>query len=274
MTVIYLNSKPIKKLQFPNRESLIRDTIPYPENNIVELKFRGNQDLVHLLFVKKQLDELGVPASLFVWYMPYSRMDRKIDGDMFTLKYICEFVADLNFVRIVVVEPHSSVTVQLLENFGQNVSCVYPTLEWLPTVMAKMSFNPDYDTVVLPDKNAADRYQNLDCKTVILAKIRNPKTGRILDMKLVDGQVNFGSKCLILDDICSKGGTFLRAGQILRDAGAASVALLVTHLEAAVFRGKLLNEISPIDKIFASQSLTNRKHLKIDYLKLEVNRYV
>jgi ribose-phosphate pyrophosphokinase len=272
--MILLNSQPIKKLQFPNHETLMRDLVPDPTRNIVELKFRNNQDLVHLMFVKKQLDELGVPATLFAWYMPYSRMDRKIDGDMFTLKYICQFIAGLNFEQIIIVEPHSAETVKLLENLGQNVRWVCPVLKWLPQVMAKIDFDLAVDAVVLPDKNAAKRYRDIGYRTVVLSKRRNLKTGRILDLELVEGKVNPGSKCLILDDLCSKGGTFKWAGQILRAAGAAEISLLVTHLESAVFRGQLLQSDSPIGQIFASRSLTNCKHPKIEYLEMEVDDYV
>ncbi|MCL2869256.1 ribose-phosphate pyrophosphokinase [Candidatus Saccharibacteria bacterium] len=270
--MLVLNGTLLEDLYFPNNEAFIPDPTKLVRTcNRLELKYRSDNDLVRLMFVKRRLDELGVLCNLFIWYMPYCRMDRKIDDRLFTLKYVCEFMNNLKFDSITVVEPHSPATLELLT--GAKV--VYPSQDWLSQVITDMGFDTDTDSLVLPDKGALNRYRNLpNYNLCFLSKQRDPITAKISGMQLTNGQIIPGSKCLIIDDLCSRGSTFMLAGKLLKELGAKSISLLVTHLERNVFTGQLLDANSPIDKVYASQSLMEEPHEKIQYLEMEVDRYV
>jgi len=274
--MLLLNGKIIEIKEFPNREAKITDFTCRPDKNTIELKYEDDRDLTRLWFVKKRIDDLGAEASLFMWYMPYSRMDRQIEGDLFTLKYICDFLAKLNFKHIVILDPHSDATSDLLAEHNLSFSTV--RIDWLTQVMANIDFDPKFDAIVLPDKGAAKRYSHDELEqfknVCVFDKKRDPITGRIESIEMIDGHINPGCKCIIMDDLCSKGGTFLATGQILRKSGASFVALSVTHLEPSVQNGKLLTDESPIDVIYASRSMPEVIHDRIKYLEVEVDNYV
>lgn len=268
--MIKLNGRKLRTEQFPNNETKVKDLESFivEGENILEFKYSSDEDMTILLFAKKRLDELEVPCTLFVWYMPYSRMDRKIEGDLFTLKYTCEFINDLNFIKVVVMEPHSDRTMQMLER----ATAVYPVKDWLPIVQEEIGFSEN-DHIVFPDKGAAARYADCDYENVcIMQKRRNPTTGDIEDMYLKEGKVNPGSKCIIIDDLCSQGGTFSWASSILKSLGASEVYLIVSHCESTIFKGKLLTQ-DLVSRIYTSKSIMGKKHPKIRYMTVDVKKY-
>ena len=266
--MVKLNGKQIVTERFPNNETKVKDFEEYikKEENILEFKYITDADLVTLMFVKQRIDEVKVPCTLFIWYMPYSRMDRKIEGDLFTLKYTCDFINWLKFTKVVVMEPHSAKTIKMLEK----VQPIYPVKDWVKA--EKLS---NQVQVVFPDKGAAARYANSSYKNVcIMEKKRNPITGVIENMCIKEGTVIPGSKCIIIDDLCSKGGTFAWAGSILKDEGASEVVLVVSHCEETIFEGTLLKENSPISMVYTSTSIMDKKHPKIKYMDVDVASYV
>lgn len=262
--MIKLNNTVVEVSTFPNNESLIKDFEP-GKLAIVDFTFETNSSLIELYFVKSRLDELGVPAKLFIQYMPYSRMDRQIPGDLFTLKYISKFIADMRFDRIAVVEPHSDETVRLLTHYGANVEAIYPTKDWLALWAITTLSRKDH--VVFPDSGAKLRYADLDQyllpNLLTYAKKRDPHTGQILSIDLDEGNVIKGSTCVIVDDLCSKGGTFMGVATDLKRRGAKEIILLVAHTEDTVFDGALLKDGSPIDEIVTSNSILTKEHDKI-----------
>ena len=282
--MLKLNGQKIKVEHFPNNETMVKnlEKCIRPGQNVLEFKYYDDSEFVKLMFVKKRLDELKVACTLFIWYMAYSRMDRKIEGDLFTLQYVCEFMNSLNFERIIVMEPHSQPTLNLLER----AEAIYPVNDWLEAIKKDIGFDEERDHVVFPDKGAAARYidsnyeeipENSPYKNVcVFAKERNPFTGQIMNMKIKHGAVNLGSKCIIIDDLCSKGGTFAWAGSILKAAGASEVYLVVSHCEKTVFYGQLLKNDSPIDRIYTSDSMMGKRknHPKIRYMDVDVAGYV
>lgn len=269
--MIRLNDKLIQTATFPNKETKISDFESWilPEN-VLEFFYREDGDLIHLLFVKSFLAESAVKCTLLIHYMPYSRMDRKLTGDLFTLKYVCQFINSMNFDQVCVVEPHSRVTMDLLDRS----SPVFPVLDWLAQVKLAMAFSEN-DRIIFPDKGAAARYQDAGLSQVcVFEKTRNPSTGRIEGMFLKEGDLPVGANCLIIDDLCSKGGTFLAVGSLLKDLGAQRINLLVTHCEETIFAGKLLDEGSPISQIYTSNSMMHIAHPQLQYLTLNLENYV
>ncbi len=259
--MIKINGKELEIQKFPNYETKIKDFEDLVQSrNVIELKYWDDNDLFYLWLIKKRLDELSGHTDLVIQYMPYSRMDRKISGDLFALKYVTEMINYLKFNSVVIIEPHSNITLNLIDNSR----AVYPVLDWLDEIKT----NYQIDKVVLPDTGAAKRY---DIKgALVFEKVRDPETGKILEMKLTKGEVEAGDRLLMIDDLCSKGGTFAWSGQILKNMGAAEVYLAVAHCEETIFHGVLLNSDSPIEKIFCSTSMMDRRHQKIVYKDVNI----
>lgn len=261
--MIYLNDKKINIKKFPNGESLIsaEDLNISEEINIIKLKFESDNDITHLIFLKGHLDELKVRCKLIIAYMPYSRMDRTEGMTVFTLKYLCKLINNLNFEDVSIYEPHSDVSVALLDR----VKVINMSEMLTNKVLKKFVDEKEPVYLVYPDAGAAKRYgKQIEYGKVLTAnKERDFKTGFInkLDINGTVESKNF--KAIIVDDLCSKGGTFILTATKLREMGASEICLVVTHCEDTIFDGDILkNDL--ITKVFTTNSILSKLHEKLE----------
>lgn len=70
---------------------------------------------------------------------------------------------------------------------------------------------------------------------------------------------------LIVDDICSKGGTFYHSAKALKAAGAKSVSLYVTHCESSITVGDLAASDGLVDHVYTTKSIFPEKLFKDGY---------
>lgn len=270
--MIMLNGNKIKIKMFPNGETLIDNvevlSFVNTYHNTIEFKYESDGDLIHLMLVKKYLDNQDIVASLIIYYMPYSRMDRSENGSVFTLKYISEFINDLNFLKVTIIEPHSDVTPALVNKSDS----LYINFDLLPKVIDEINFDIEEDYIMFPDQGAARRYKSMKFKNELIGhKHRDFQTGKIQGLEVVGSAIYNPNKVIIVDDLSSFGGTFLYSGNVLKELGFKEIYLLVAHAENSIFKGDLLKEGSPITKIFATDSILSedKRHdkLKVFHLK-------
>lgn len=186
-------------------------------------------------------------------HMPYvlnARMDRiKSDTECFTLKWFCNMVNALDFDEVRIFDVHSDVTPALLGHV-RNIS---PDEE---VRCAIESWSPDI--VFYPDAGAAKRYGSFGIPILYGNKARDWKTGKIEKLDIMGDEDAIcrlsGSRVLIVDDISSYGGTFHHSARTLRQAGAKSISLYVSHAEKNIFAGKLFEE-NDIEKLYTTDSL-------------------
>jgi ribose-phosphate pyrophosphokinase len=259
--VILLNGKVVEFGNYPNGETLMPEIDSSPPVGTlvhrVEFRYETDADLIHLFLLGSHL---GSPKTLTITYMPYSRMDRAVGDHCFSLEYIAEFINAMEFNVVSVIEPHSDVTLFWLDN----AEAVYVSEELVPGwVFPEVGFDRDLDYVVFPDEGARTRYADClseEVRTITAVKERDFDTGEITSIEVakVDQYglpVREGAKAVIWDDLCSRGGTFMGVGQQLKDMGFAEVHLYVTHIESAALDGPLLAEGSPIDSVFATDTM-------------------
>jgi ribose-phosphate pyrophosphokinase len=122
------------------------------------------------------------------------------------------------------------------------------------------------EALFFPDEGAMKRYADLfkDMPYAFGMKKRDWKTGQIQGLDLVNPENIVDKKVLIVDDICSRGGTFYHSAKALKAAGAKEVALYVTHLEETVLSGEL-PEYGLIDRIYTTPSIFPAN--KVDKIK-------
>lgn len=214
----------------------------------VFFKWESDADLIHLYMFTKYIEQLGIKDKaefLDIAYVPYSRMDRVEEGhsNMFSLKYIAEFINSLNYKSVWVAEPHSPVTEKLIKNsFAVDV-----TIKLLSQYI-EMSEKPV--TIVLPDKGAYDRYlfdvervltiSNVRGYSIVYGeKERDFETGKIEGIKIIKDDNIIYDNCIILDDLTSYGGTFVGCKKALDNLEVDSVSLILTHAEKVFMDGKL-----------------------------------
>jgi len=272
--MIKINGEAIIIGKFPNKEihiekekikHLVKKNRNYnktkPTHIAMTLKYENDSDLIHLMFIKAELDRLypTVSKTLYITYMPYSRMDRENDVYIFTLKYISKFINDMGFEAITVEEPHSDVCLALLDS----CNAIYITKDYLQDVITSVGFDVKKDYLFFPDAGAQKRYSDLTgFKTLVGYKERDMRTGRITKYDVIGDIEKKGSKIIILDDLSSKGGTFLLAAEKLKERGAGDIYLFVGHTEQTIFNGAVLNT-DLIKKVITSDSMNRETDEKI-----------
>lgn len=258
--MIKVNGVEMETTWFPNGEMKVSDFEVKPMNGVT-MSWENSNDLIMLMFIKKHIDDFRGNAVLTLTHMPYSRMDRRIEGSVFTLKYICDFINYLQFTSIELYGAHSDVAPALLDRCN-NVEIVERVLEDARILSGQFFF---------PDAGAQKRFSFLGNMNtdVVGFKKRNVLTGHI-DKYDILGEVVPGGTVVIIDDLCSKGGTFELASKCLKEAGAGDIYLVVGHCEYSIFSGGILSQGSSIKKVFTSNSMLD---VRYSGSKLEIFNY-
>ena len=223
--------------------------------------FENVEEQVVLYNLVKHLRSFAVDQGAMVLCLPYvpnARMDRVHNPtEVFTLKYFADFINDLNFDRVLVLDPHSDVTPALINR------CVIGYVKDAVNVAMQ-----EQQTQVLcfPDAGAFKRYHDEFpyAASVYCDKVRDWKSGKLKGMRLAgDPEMVKDKRVMIVDDICSRGGTFILAANALLEAGASEVCLFVTHCENSIFAGAVLTKGSPIKHVYTTNSLHHAEHDKL-----------
>ena len=134
------------------------------------------------------------------------------------------------------------------------------------------SIDLDYtDYILFPDAGAQKRYKGLlkkcDLIPLVAEKVRDFKTGEIIGLEILGAKDLDEARVLILDDLCSAGGSFYYSAMALKEINAGSVYLAITHCENTIHKGKLLSG-NEIERIFTTNSILTQGHKKIEILNV------
>lgn len=262
--MIKINNEIFNKQHFPDKTQLLKfntENLKFPI--VITWHYENDEELFTLICIKKHLDEHSQILSfirLDLVYLPNGRMDRvKNKEDIFTLKYFCEIINSLNFNEVRVLDAHSNVGLALLDRVRE----IKPW-DYIEKAIHKIPVDRDL-VAFYPDEGAMKRYSGGICLPFAFGvKRRNWETGAIEGLDLMgDTEAINGRDVIIIDDICSKGGTFYHSAKRLKEAGAANIYLYVTHCENTIHEGELLKEDSLIKHIFTTNSLLTASNEKI-----------
>ena len=262
--MIRYNDKPVELNHFPDGTLLLKETVDEPEEVVISWNFETNEEMVALYFLVKHFRAQGVKQLVLdLPYIPNARQDRvKTPEDVFTLKYFAEFINSLGFDEVIVLDPHSYVSEALFDNLR-----IETPEEYVGYVIERMGGTENL-LLFFPDEGAMKRYSAMfDLPYVFGIKKRDWTTGEILGLD-VAGRTELiaGSKILIIDDICSKGGTFFHSAKALKALGAGEISLYISHCESSIFEGELLTT-DWISRVYTTDSIFTGNHEKITVLK-------
>jgi len=252
--MLKLNEKNVEFGQFPNREfNLPIKNLYLLRESMLEFIYQDNDDIVKLMLMKSFLDSMNVKTTLYIYNLPYSRMDRANGHYAVSVDAICALINSLGFQKTIVREPHSNVSMELLKNSVADM--------WCGQQMTNVLESLKYESVFFPDYGAMNRYKDFasfdEISVAFGAKERDFETGAITSYKVVG---DLGKKVLIVDDLCSRGGTFVQASKQLKQRGVEKVSLLVSYCEENVFTGELFDHI---EKLFVSKEIPLTAHNQI-----------
>lgn len=250
---------------FPDNTPLIK-IIEAPSNFYrVIWKYEGMEELFTVYSIGRHI-KLTFPQSLTELSMPYipnARMDREEDfKDVFTLKYFAEIINAAKFDNVKVLDPHSDVSTALIDAVSQIP--VSPIVE-----KAITASNTDIQLAFYPDAGAAKRYSKLiKLPYAYGSKNRDWETGEIKSLEIsgVSSDIE-GKNIMIIDDICSAGGTFYYSAKKLKEIGAGKIFLYVSHLENTILEHMDRLE-GLIEHIFTTDSIFTGNHEKITIVEM------
>lgn len=220
---------PYSRFTFPGGEvqvKLEKSLEIYRQVNI-RADLRNAQDIMALLMLTDAIRQSspGMPISLVMPYIPYSRQDRVCDsGEALAIKVFAGLINSQNYTSVLVWDSHSDVAVALLDRCRN----VEPSalVRDVPVVT---------EILVSPDAGANKKIFKLakaygdTFKQVIRAdKVRDVKTGAITDTIVYCDDLR-GQNVLIVDDICDGGRTFIELAAKLKEKNAGKIYLYVTH---------------------------------------------
>ncbi|TDQ30169.1 ribose-phosphate diphosphokinase [Tenacibaculum caenipelagi] len=190
-------------------------------------RIQSFNDIGTLLLATNALKNMGIKKLHVVLpYFPAARQDRlMVSGEPLSVKVYADIINAQNYESVTIFDPHSEVTPALLNNCK-----VVDNHKFIEKITQQLSddlllISPDGGALKKIYKVAAhlQNYEVVEC-----SKSRNVKTGQLTGFKVYADDLQ-GKDCLIVDDICDGGGTFLGLAKELKAKNAGNLYLAVSH---------------------------------------------
>jgi ribose-phosphate pyrophosphokinase len=171
-------------------------------------------------------------------------------------------INNLGFEKVTILDAHSEVTPALIDNC-EAVS----NHNFIKQVIEKIGINVK---LISPDGGALKKIYKVSAfldgiEVVECSKSRDVKTGRLEGFKVYADDLS-GQDCLIIDDICDGGGTFIGLANELRKKNSGKLYLAITH---GIF-SKGFDELENcFTQIFTTNSVKELNHACLTQIKLD-----
>jgi ribose-phosphate pyrophosphokinase len=208
---------------YPSGETHLKKIVLGDGLGTIRADVRNFNDLCDVVVANRLMKRIynDVEIEWYIPYFPFARDDRRsTPNDGFELELALDLVRREN-LNVVILDPHSDVAGQLPHITQASVVARFRSVGFiLPT-----------DLFVIPDAGATKKaYTWLGRNDYVQGlKQRDTATGKLSNFQLLDADKVKGRDCVIVDDICDAGGTFLGLAKLLRENGAAKLTLVVSH---------------------------------------------
>lgn len=244
------------------------DPTDLAESITITHRLNAFSDIGLLYLAADALRRSGVKRlDLFIPYFPAARQDRlMVEGEPLSVKVYADLINQLNFETVTILDPHSDVTPAVL-----NRCVALSNHAFMHQVVGIIGSDA---LLISPDGGALKKIYKVSealngMDVVECSKSRDVKTGRLSGFKVYADDLQ-GRPCIIVDDICDGGGTFIGLAKELKSKNAGTLYLAVSH---GIFsKGtELLTEV--FDHIFMTDSVKELQSDKITTLALSTLIY-
>jgi ribose-phosphate pyrophosphokinase len=251
----------IRYTKFPDSQPHINIDSPNEgEDVIVICSITSSDKLLWLLELTNAIDNAnGNKYELRIPYLMGARFDRIMnEGDSFDLKIIANIINSLNYSKVALYDIHSDVASALI-NKAFNITN-------RSLVINRMAIKPD-SVLICPDAGAVkkvEKYLNLNDNIVDVVycnKLRDLSNGKIT-LKVLEPEKCKDRNCVIIDDICDGGGTFLAIADQIEPS---DLRLIVTH---GIFSNGFVKLSEKFDHIITSNSYRGLESYPEDVLDM------
>lgn len=225
---------------------------------IIDWFYDNDEELIALIYLTKHIPKYA-KKILNMPYIPNARMDRvRNSSDIFTLKYFSEVINSLSFDSVHVLDPHSTVSEALIDNI-----CIDSPEPYIYFTMGNIG--KEDLTIFYPDAGSLKRYSGIVQRQYVFGnKVRDWDTGVIKGLDVIgDVELVKEHDILIVDDICSRGGTFYHSAKKLKELGANDIYLYITHCENTILEGELINS-GLVKRIYTTDTIFTKQHELIE----------
>jgi len=250
---------------FSGGEPHIKIDPNFDVESVITITHRINsfQDLGLICLAVDALRRMGVKKlELVIPYFPAARQDRvMVKGEPLSVKVYADIINQLGFEKVKVFDPHSEVTLALLQN-GEHISNHAFIKEVLKSI--------GNDVILIsPDGGALKKIYKVSealggMEVVECSKSRDVKTGKLTGFKVYHDDLE-GKTCLIVDDICDGGGTFIGLAQELKKKNAGKLYLAVSH---GIFNKGFDELMKDFTGIFTTNSVKDFTHQYVTQIAL------
>lgn len=253
-----------KSFTFSGGEPHIKINPDFDVNQEITITQRLNSfnDLGLLCLTVDALRRMDVKViNLFIPYFPAARQDRvMIKGEPLSVKVYADIINAMQLQKVFVFDAHSEVTPALVNNCE-----VIPNHTFIQTVIKKIGNDAK---LISPDGGALKKIYKVSeflggVDVVECSKSRDVKTGRLSGFKVYEDDLQ-GVNCLIVDDICDGGGTFVGLAEELKNKNAGKLYLAVSH---GIFN-KGFEVLDCFEKIFTTNSFKDFEGENVEVVKL------
>lgn len=202
--------------------------------------------------------------NVFIPYFPAARQDRvMISGEPLSVKVYADILNSLKLNKVTVFDAHSEVTQALLDNCE-----VIPNHAFIAEVLEKIGKEVK---LISPDGGALKKIYKVSeylggVEVVECSKSRDVKTGKLSGFKVYNDDLK-GMDCLIVDDICDGGGTFVGLAEELKKKNAGKLYLAVSH---GIFNKGFDVFQKDFEKIFTTNSFREFDNEMVEVVKLKL----
>ena len=246
MKVIDLNAtKGVRFILFPdNQPHVIVEGINNGDEVTVVCAITSSLKMMHLLQTANALEHLLARKKILVIpYLMGARYDRIMQkGDSFDLELIAGLINGCNFEKVLLYDVHSEISLQLIKNATS-----------INNKQLVEQYKRENAVVICPDSGASKKVREYAAwnknlvDIVFCAKKRELSTGK-LTLEVNEPAKCKDRNCVIIDDICDGGATFLAIAEQIEPK---HLSLIVTH---GIFSKGLVMLEKKFDEIIVSDS--------------------
>jgi ribose-phosphate pyrophosphokinase len=224
MKTINLNtSEGVTAFLFPDNQPHVNiQGIEEADDVKVICSLTDSTKVLQLLQTANALDNLFAKKKVLVIpYLMGARFDRLMQqGDSIDLKVIANLINSCGFEKVYLFDVHSDVATMLINN-AVNIT----------NQQMVQQYQQDNAVLICPDAGAAKKVAkyfdwNSNLKDIVYcSKNRNLATGK-LTLEVLEPNECINRNCVIIDDLCDGGATFLAIAEQIQPA---HLTLIVTH---------------------------------------------
>lgn len=228
---LFESNELVELKKFAGGECHVKFLKEFSETDKIRINTRLNSsdDVMNLCLAVDALRNMYVNyIELFIPYIPYARQDRvMVPGEPLSIKVFANMINNMNLNKVIVFDAHSDVSVALL-NKCENT----PNHEMVKHFLKQLNLK-DF-VLVSPDLGAYKKVdklaQKIEYKGNIATgiKVRDLATGQIIKSDVNTDDLK-GKACIVVDDICDGGRTFIELAAALKAKNAGDLYFIASH---------------------------------------------